>query len=101
NGAYCGNPAQDSEELWESIERLASRGARHGDVNLANVVRHPTRGLLLIDWEKATLHQGVSQDLFPDPPLDPELKNLVCWDGPWGCCPGVIFGVSAKEMLDS
>lgn len=99
NSAYCGSPSQDAAELWGLVNRLARRGARHGDINLANVVRHPSRGLLLIDWEKASLHRGVSQDLFPDPPLDPVEKNLVCWDGPWACCPGLVFGVSAQEML--
>lgn len=51
-------------ELRALLERLHAAGVYHRDVSLPNVVLHPVRGPLLVDWELATRGRGrASYDL--------------------------------------
>lgn len=53
------------EPFRELLHRLHDEGWNHGDVDLVNVVIHPVRGPLLIDWEGAGPAVGdVSYDLY-------------------------------------
>jgi len=56
------------ESLRKLLQRLHDFGVNHRDVHVGNVVRHPTRGPLLIDWEHHTRNVGpFSFDLYgPD-----------------------------------
>lgn len=77
------------------LQRLHDAGWWHCDVALCNVVIHPARGPLLIDWENLRPAQGgVSYDLYGataagvTPRWDVTGDNGVWWDGPWDTCPG-------------
>ena len=83
------------EPLRELLQRVHDAGFWHGDVSLVNVVVHPVRGPLLIDWENLMDASGdVSIDLYgaaaagrPAPWPVPG-GDGVWWGGPWGECPG-------------
>jgi len=83
------------EPLRNLLQRVHDAGYWHGDCALVNVVIHPVRGPLLIDWENLMPAAGpVSLDLYgakaagaPAPWPVPD-GNGVWWGGPWDMCPG-------------
>lgn len=81
--------------LRDLLQRVHQAGWWHGDCSLVNVVIHPTRGPLLIDWENLTpATGGISYDLYGaqaagiDPIWTVEGEDGVWWGGPWDDCPG-------------
>lgn len=51
--------------LRDLLQRVHQAGWWHGDCDLVNVVIHPTRGVLLVDWENACPSTGgISYDLY-------------------------------------
>lgn len=87
--------------LRDLIQRVHDAGYWHGDVSLVNIVIHPKRGPLLIDWENMVPATGsVSYDLYGaraagiDPLWPVEGDDGVWWGGPWRTCPGQYWGRS-------
>lgn len=85
------------EPLRDLLRRVHEAGWWHMDVCLRNVVIHPVRGVLLIDWEGATrATSNISPDLYgaraAQIPLEdvwePQRPDGVWWGGPWDDCPG-------------
>lgn len=53
------------DQLWELLQKIHDSGYWHCDVDLVNVVVHPIRGVLLIDWENLMPSKGdISYDLY-------------------------------------
>lgn len=85
--------------LRELLQAVHEAGWWHGDCVLVNVVVHPTRGPLLIDWEGLSPAVGsVSYDLYGahaagvEPGWKVEGGDGVSWRGPWDVCPGKYWG---------
>ena len=81
--------------LRELVQAVHEAGWWHGDIALVNVVVHPVRGPLLIDWENMRPAVGsVSYDLYGAAAagVEPFWKVPggvgVWWGGPWEFCPG-------------
>jgi len=56
---------QYKEHLYWLVDHIHREGYWHGNIDLQNVVIHPTRGPLLINWEGLTVASGAeSYDLF-------------------------------------
>lgn len=84
-----------TEPLRELVQRVHDAGWWHCDICLVNVVIHPVRGPLLIDWENMQPANGpVSYDLYGpstagvEPSWNVDGGNGVWWGGPWSTCPG-------------
>ena len=61
--------AADKPALRALLDALHTEGVNHRDAHTKNVVMHPSRGPLLIDWEFATDKPGVlSYDLHGPQP---------------------------------
>lgn len=104
------------DPLRELVQAVHDAGYWHCDIALVNVVIHPVRGPLLIDWENLRPATGpVSYDLYgaraagtevPWPvkdgrgrPLpDDEAGNGIYWRGPWDICPGRYWNVDGSEL---
>src|SRR5690625_962607 len=93
------------DPLRELLVALHNEGWWHCDVALVNVVIHPTRGPLLIDWENLRERTGeVSYDLYGarlagiDPAWPVEGGEGVWWGGPWDMCPGPFFGEEGLKL---
>lgn len=87
--------AKYREPLRKLLQRVHDAGYWHGDVALCNVVIHPVRGPLLIDWENLMPASGaVSYDLYgaraagTESPWPVKGGDGVWWGGPWEMCPG-------------
>lgn len=83
------------EPLRELVQAVHDAGWWHGDIALCNVVVHPYRGPLLIDWENMRpAVSEVSYDLYGaaaagvDPFWKVKGADGVSWRGPWDFCPG-------------
>lgn len=83
------------DPLRRLVERVHEAGWWHCDVALVNVVIHPARGPLLIDWENLRPRtSSISYDLYGagpagiEPAWEVEGGNGVWWGGPWSMCPG-------------
>lgn len=83
------------EPLRELVVAIHEAGWWHCDISLVNVVLHPVRGPLLIDWENLRERTSdVSYDLYGagpagiEPAWQVEGGNGVHWNGPWKNCPG-------------
>lgn len=81
--------------LRDLLQRVHDAGWWHGDCSLVNVVIHPTRGPLLIDWENLMPADGpISLDLYGaraagrKAPWPVAGGDGVWWGGPWDNCPG-------------
>jgi len=80
--------------LRDLLARLHEAGWWHRDVDLVNVVIHPARGPLLIDFENLTRAEGpVSYDLYGAQaagmtPWPGKGLDGVHWHGPTDTCPG-------------
>lgn len=81
--------------LRDLLQAVHDAGYWHGDCALVNVVIHPVRGPLLIDWENLMESSGpVSYDLYGAraagvaPPWPVRGADGVWWGGPWEMCPG-------------
>lgn len=81
--------------LRDLLQRVHDAGYWHGDCALVNVVIHPVRGPLLIDWENLRPASGdVSYDLYgatlagTEPFWDVPGGEGVWWGGPWDMSPG-------------
>lgn len=91
-------PAQSKKyekPLRDLLQSVHSAGYWHGDCDLVNVVIHPVRGPLLIDWENLTPSSGeVSYDIFGaraagiDELWSTESGDGVHWYGSSPTCPG-------------
>lgn len=87
-------------ELRQLLRCLHATGWNHRDVNVSNLVLHPVRGVLLIDWETAgpagpssyDLH-GASAAGFPAVELPPHQRpDGVWWGGPGPLAPSIYWG---------
>lgn len=83
------------QPLRELLQAVHDAGWWHMDCALVNVVIHPMRGPLLIDWENLTPSQSeVSYDLYGaraagvHTPWPVPGDDGVWWGGPWDMCPG-------------
>lgn len=91
------------QPLRALLQRVHDAGWWHGDPCLVNVVIHPSRGPLLIDWENLRPATGtVSADLYGagtagvapawnvtnEQGRSVSRQNGVWWGGPWPTCPG-------------
>lgn len=81
--------------LRDLLQAVHDAGYWHGDCALVNVVIHPVRGPLLIDWENLMESAGpVSYDLYGaraagvESPWPVRGGDGVWWGGPWDMCPG-------------
>lgn len=81
--------------LRDLLQALHDAGWWHTDCALVNVVIHPVRGPLLIDWEGMSPAVGsVSYDLYGAsaagvaPGWEVRGGDGVSWKGPWDECPG-------------
>lgn len=81
--------------LRDLLQAVHDAGYWHGDCALVNVVIHPVRGPLLIDWENLMRAEGpVSYDLYGAraagvaSPWPVRGGDGVWWGGPWEMCPG-------------
>jgi|GEM_PF-5730497 len=86
------------DDLRKLIIAIHNKGYWHGDIALCNVVIHPTRGVLLIDWENLMERNGcVSYDLYGsgaagvDQAWEVEGNDGVSWNRPWDICPGKFW----------
>jgi len=84
-----------AEPLWDLLTCIHQSGWWHCDPCLINVVIHPDRGALLIDFENLTPATGDrSYDLHGARAagVQPAWHGLgpdgVHWGGPWDTCPG-------------
>ena len=84
--------------LRDLVSAVNDAGFWHCDVCLVNVVIHPMRGPLLVDWENARASESeISYDLYgaelagAEVTYEPHRPNGVWWDGPWRTCPGVYW----------
>ncbi|QBJ00918.1 hypothetical protein Henu3_gp90 [Mycobacterium phage Henu3 PeY-2017] len=84
-----------AEPLWDLLAAIHAAGWWHCDPCLINVVVHPDRGVLLIDFENLTLATGDrSYDLYGaraagvEPAWHGPGPDGVHWGGPWDTCPG-------------
>ncbi|QBP31580.1 serine/threonine kinase [Mycobacterium phage Cornucopia] len=84
-----------AEPLWDMLAALHQAGWWHCDACLINVVVHPDRGVLLIDFEDLTpASSAVSYDLHGaraagvEPAWPGVGSDGVHWNGPWTTCPG-------------
>ncbi|AWH14493.1 kinase [Mycobacterium phage TChen] len=84
-----------AEPLWDMLAALHQAGWWHCDACLINVVVHPDRGALLIDFENLTPAAGpVSYDLYGaraagvEPAWSGMGADGVFWNGPHDFCPG-------------
>lgn len=91
--------AKYREPLRELLSRIHEAGYWHGDCALLNVVVHPVRGPLLVDWENLMpVSSDVSYDLYGaraagvPQPWPVEGGDGVWWGGPWDMCPGPYWG---------
>ena len=80
--------------LCAILAAVHDAGYWHGDCALVNVVIHPARGPLLIDWENLMESAGpVSYDLYGaraagvKSPWPVRGGDGVWWGGPWEMCP--------------
>lgn len=83
------------DALWSLLQRVHDEGWWHGDASLVNVVLHPDRGPLMIDWENFTpATSDTSYDLHGalragvEPLWDTCGPEGVWWNGPNDYCPG-------------
>lgn len=82
------------QPLRELLMQVHEAGWWHRDVDLVNVVIHPARGPLLIDFENLARAEGdVSYDLYGaqvagSTPWPGKGPDGVYWHGPTGTCPG-------------
>ena len=90
-----GKSRKYAEPLRALLQRVHDAGWWHGDAALVNVVIHPVRGPLLIDWENMRPAQGsISYDLYGarsagvTPFWEVPGGDGVFWGGPWSTCPG-------------
>lgn len=86
------------QPLRDLLQAIHDAGYWHRDISLVNVVIHPARGPLLIDWENLTPATGsISYDLYGarlagvEPAWDAPGGNGVWWGGPWDTCPGLYW----------
>lgn len=89
------------DPLRELLVNLHEAGWWHCDAALVNVVIHPSRGVLLVDWENA---QRATSDLSYDlygarlaGEVDKEMPashrpDGVWWSGPWKESPAIYWG---------
>lgn len=85
-------------QLWDLLQKIHDNGWWHRDIALRNVVVHPKRGVLLVDWETATpATSSVSLDLYGaveagvDPSTIKRFKTRptgIYWGFRWDECPG-------------
>lgn len=88
---------QYREPLRELLQKFHEAGANHRDAAIINVVVHPVRGVLLIDFEHATENIGpVSMDLYGCTAAGKvndcqpnQGEDGVHWNGPHTLCPGL------------
>lgn len=83
------------QPLRELLQAVHDAGWWHSDCALVNVVVHPYRGPLLIDWENLAPASGaVSYDLYGAraagvvSPWPVKGGEGVWWGGPWEMCAG-------------
>jgi len=88
------------DPLRELLVALHEEGWWHCDVALCNVVIHPVRGPLLIDWKNLRERTSdVSYDLYGARLAGvTEGDNGVWWGGPWDMCPGPYFGDEGLKL---
>lgn len=99
----------DAVALRRLLGRVHEAGWVHGDVSLINVVKHPTRGPLLIDWETAgpADTSQPSYDLFgaeasgcPQVRIPPHQRSHgVWWGGPSQRSPLAWWGLKRIVAL--
>ncbi|AVO21700.1 kinase [Mycobacterium phage MooMoo] len=84
-----------AEPLWDLLAAIHDAGWWHCDPCLINVVIHPDRGVLLIDFENLTPATGThSYDLYGaqaagvPPAWEGQGPDGVYWGGPHDFCPG-------------
>lgn len=88
------------DPLRTLVQDIHEAGWWHCDLSLTNVVIHPVRGPLLIDWEGASpASSPVSNDLYGARAAGMEKyvwkehrPDGVWWGGPWPECPGRFWG---------
>jgi hypothetical protein len=87
-------------QLRALLERIHDAGVNHCDVAVSNVVRHPARGVLLIDWEVSIragqalsydLHGAAAAGLSWRPP-EHQRPDGVWWGGPSDLAPARYWG---------
>lgn len=90
--------------LRDLVQAVHDAGWWHCDIALINVVVHPVRGPLLIDWEGMTPATGpVSYDLYGARAAGVEQSwpvkggDGVSWMGPWEMCPGRYWNINGSE----
>lgn len=95
-------------QLHALLVKLHATGWAHRDVSAPNIVLHPTRGVLLIDWETAgrcdptrpsyDLH-GAAAAGFPDKLLPLHQRpDGVWWGGPGYDAPAKYWGGAGAEL---
>lgn len=93
--------------LRELLQSIHDAGWWHCDVSLTNVVIHPTRGPLLVDWECASAaSSSISADLYGARTAGVQgsmwrdhRPEGAWWGGPWPECPG-RFWEDAQVTLE-
>lgn len=98
------NPSH-AKDAWDKLQALHDSGWNHRDAAALNMVLHPTRGVLLIDWETVyevpCVEDSLSFDLYgaTNTYVDPEwVAEHLRPDGVWWHSgrphdPGVWWGV--------
>ena len=97
-----------AHQLRDLLERLHASGWAHRDVSAPNIVTHPSRGVLLIDWETAgpadptrpsyDLH-GAAAAGFPEGLLPPHQRpHGVWWGGPGNDAPANYWGDVSADL---
>jgi hypothetical protein len=96
------------EPLRELVKAVNAAGWWHRGVTLDNVVVHPVRGVLLIDWEiSCRAESDVSYDLYGARAAGtPETRGQhqpdgVWWGGPLDTCPGRWWSDTRLVELES
>lgn len=98
-----------ARDAWDKLLRLHETGWNHRDASVWNMVLHPSRGVLLIDWETVyevpCIRNSKSYDLYGaastcvDPEwVTPSMRPEGVW---WGSGrprdPGVWWGVESFD----
>jgi len=94
---------QWAKPLRRLVERVNKAGWWHCDLSLVNVVVHPQRGPLLIDWEHLSpALSPVSYDLYGAqaagvPPKHPKIPGDTgaCWNALAQYSPRTVWGIEA------
>jgi hypothetical protein len=101
-----GQTVKYRDPLRELVKAVHDAGWWHCDLQLGNVVVHPVRGVLLIDWENARpASSEVSYDLYGARAAGviDEVQHRpdgVWWGGPLDTCPGRYWSDSRLVELE-